>query len=240
MTRVFFSFRSPFSWMALHVVRQRPEVWSDLELIPYWDPDARTQAALEKRGAEFHYVQMSKAKHLYILHDTRRQAARLGLKMAWPIDEDPWWEMPHLAWLAARRQGRQDDLYDALVEARWQRGENICDPDVLANAATSAGLDPAAMSAAPNDDDLREEGTSCLEQAYHDDIFGIPYFRIGRHRYWGLDRVNDFLAMWREKHGAGLPTPDRTDPRRDTQPDVTSHLLFTGPAYDTDTAGGCG
>ncbi|MBU8860459.1 MULTISPECIES: DsbA family protein [unclassified Micromonospora] len=225
--RVHFSFRSPFSWLAITVLRRRvPDLDERVTFVPFWNPDAVTEAALRERGAELHYAPMSKAKHLYILHDTKRQAARVGVPMRWPIDDDPWWELPHLAWLCARRAGRARQFYEAACAARWERGEDICTVEAVERIAREAGLDPGPAARATDDPRIRAEAVDCLEQAYHDDIFGIPYFRIGRHRFWGLDRVDDFVAELE------YPTPVR-------RPAPAGAARRIG-AYDTDTAGGCG
>ncbi|OLT19109.1 disulfide bond formation protein DsbA [Actinomadura sp. CNU-125] len=196
--RLYFSFRSPYSWLTVDRLRRTaPDAFEAMDLFPYWDPDERTGAALAGLGGEFHYVQMSRAKHLYMLLDTKRLAERQGMRMAWPVDVDPWWEPPHLAWLYARRQGRATRFYDAIVEARWGRGEDICLPETVRAAAERAGLDPDRAAAAPDDPDIREEAANCLYQAYLDDVFGIPYFKWGRHRFWGFDRLDAFLDVWR-------------------------------------------
>jgi 2-hydroxychromene-2-carboxylate isomerase len=192
---LYFSFRSPYSWLALRKLRAAvPDLDAELDCCPYWDPDPQTSRSLQERGGEFHYQQMSRAKHLYMLLDTKRLAAAEDVPMAWPIDIDSWWELPHLAWLYARGAGRAWPLYDAVVDARWGRGDDICDPRVLARAAGSAGLDPQATLAAADDPAIRGEAVDCLYQAYRDDIFGIPYIKWGHHRFWGLDRVDTFLA----------------------------------------------
>src|SRR5437588_10711604 len=104
--RLFFSFRSPYSWMAVERLRRAlPDLFTRVELYPYWEPDPDTDRALREQGAELGYQQMVKAKHLYVLADTKRLATGLGLRMSWPVDIDPGWEVPHLAWLAARRAG---------------------------------------------------------------------------------------------------------------------------------------
>jgi 2-hydroxychromene-2-carboxylate isomerase len=228
-----FSFRSPFTWMAVTVLLRRvPDAMARLELLPYWDPDAQTRAALDARGALFHYAQMSKAKHLYILHDTKRQAQRLGLRMVWPVDDDPWWELPHLAWLAARRLGRGPELYHEVMAARWERGEDICAPEVIGRLAARVGIDARVLAGAPAVPEIRAEGVDCLVAAYEDDIFGVPYFRLGRHRYWGLDRVEDFIAELISTVD-GRPPPAAVSP----VPDALGERLS---ALDIDTAGGCG
>lgn len=195
--KLYFSLRSPYSWLALRRLRAVvPDPSAAMECLPYWDPDAKTGAGLAERGGEFHYIQMSRAKHLYMLMDTKRLAQREGVAMAWPVDIDSWWELPHLGWLRARREGREWPFYDALTEARWGRGEDICTPPVVAAAAIQAGLDPDRILAATDDQEIRQEGVDCLYQAYLDDIFGIPYFKFGRHRFWGLDRLDPFLETW--------------------------------------------
>jgi 2-hydroxychromene-2-carboxylate isomerase len=204
--RFYFSFRSPFSWMVSHVLERELPGWHDeLELLPYFEPDEQTWPVLDERGVEMHYSDMSKAKHLYILQDTKRLSARHGLSMTWPVDRDPWWVLPHHAWMAARRIGRGKDLYWALSEARWERGENICDADVVEKIADSIDLDGALITRAHEDPEIRAEGVDALEKAYMDDVFGIPFFKMGPHRFWGLDRVHDFLSAYeraREKEMA--------------------------------------
>lgn len=203
--RLYFSFRSPYSWLTIRRLREEvPYALTEIDFVPYWDPDERTSAGLASRGGEFHYVQMSRAKHLYMLMDTKRLAERDGITMAWPVDIDPWWELPHLGWLLARREGRAWEFYDAVVQARWGRGENICEPDVIRAAAERAGLDPERAVATPADQDIRDEADDCLYQAYLDDIFGIPYIKWGRHRFWGLDRLDAFLDVWR-------PAPEKLE-----------------------------
>ncbi|WP_280427793.1 2-hydroxychromene-2-carboxylate isomerase [Nocardia brasiliensis] len=201
--KFYFSFQSPYSWMATEVLRRRrPDVFDIVDMIPVFRVDETAEAALDDRGVEPLYVEMSKAKHLYILQDTKRLSAQLGLTMRWPIDRDPWWVLPHHAWLAARRTGDQHRLYWALIEARWGHGADICDPDTLRRIGDDVGLDGAALVAAPEDPQLRAEGIDAMEAAYFDDVFGMPYFKIGPHRFWGLDRVPDFLEAletWQEK-----------------------------------------
>src|ERR1700722_19692507 len=93
--RVYFSFRSPYTWMALHRLMDAvPDAHDVLEFIPFWEPDPDTEKALAERDAAFHYAEISKAKHLYILHDTKRLASKVGLKMGGDIGAHPRREEP--------------------------------------------------------------------------------------------------------------------------------------------------
>jgi 2-hydroxychromene-2-carboxylate isomerase len=229
--KLYFSFRSPYSWMAIERMRRsQPDLFAQVDLYPYWDPDPVTEQAVKDQGAEFCYQQMSKPKHLYVLGDTKRLAARLGLPMAWPVDVDPWWERPHLAWVAASRDGTGERCYDALIAARWNRGENICEAEVLSRVTSGAGLDGDRLAAAAEDPDIRAEGTRGLVQAYQDDVFGVPYGYVGRQRFWGFDRMDLFLS----EVVAANPAAVAADPLTG----VPARIPVG--AYDRDTAGGCG
>ncbi|MEU3465598.1 DsbA family protein [Streptomyces sp. NPDC006733] len=194
--RLYFSLRSPFSWMAVRQLEERlPNAQELIEYVPFSEPDEHSAKALAAQGGEFHYVAMSKAKHLYILNDTKRLAAKFGYDMKWPIDKgDEWWDLPHLAWFKARELGVHKEYYEAVMAARWERGENICDPGLLRRICDEAGLPGDTLVGAPEEAHIRELGTQALMQIYEDDIFGVPYFKVGRHRFWGRDRLEDFLV----------------------------------------------
>ncbi|OKK07795.1 hypothetical protein AMK26_01595 [Streptomyces sp. CB03234] len=240
--RLYFSLRSPYSWMAVDQLERRFPLATELiDYYPFWEPEQRLLQALRDRGAEVLYSPMSKAKHLYMLGDVKRTAARFGYPLAWPVDQlGQEWELPHLAWLAARRRGEELVLYRALVEARWHRGERIYDEDIFIRTADAAGLDGAALRAAEFDPDIRAEAVEVLEAAWEDDVFGFPYFRIGRERLWGLDRLDEFVTALETEFGK-VSNPEaalavETDPLDGLPTQLSSQI----GAYDWDTAGGCG
>jgi 2-hydroxychromene-2-carboxylate isomerase len=225
---LFFSFRSPYSWLAIERLRKaRPDMHRAINFIPIWNPDTEFTAALAAHKSGFHYAEMSSVKHRYVLTDVRRLARRDRLKITWPIDRNPHWELPNLAWLAARAQGADERLYTAMVTARWEGGSNICAPQTLRRLALEAGLDPDMPTKALRDADVRAEALHCLQRAWDEDIFGFPYFRIGPQRYWGIDRLPDFLAAWQQP--AQRPSPARD--LADVEP---------VPAFGEDASGGCG
>ena len=239
--RLYFSFRSPYTWFAAtRLLAVLPDAHERIEFIPYWDPDPITEAALGKRGAAFHYTQMSRAKHRYILQDTKRVAQRLGLQIAWPVDVNPCWEVPHLAWLRAQRLGFGASFFAAVMAARWERGDDICQQHVIRRLARSVGADEDALATAASDAGIRAAAVDCLVDAYEDDIFGVPYFRAGPHRFWGFDRLDAFLHVIAPSAGA-TATASRTD-SAETDPltGISQHVLDRAGGYDTDTAGGCG
>lgn len=230
--RLFFSFRSPFSWLAVkRLLAALPDADRCIEFIPYWEPDPWLSQKLAERGARIHYVAMSKAKHRYILQDTKRLAASLNLKIVWPVDVEPYWELSHLAWLKARRLGAALPFYVALTDLRWLHGANISDTAVIRAAAECARLDPDSLVAASDDEEIRHEGLDCLTEAYEDDIFGVPYLRYGHHRFWGFDRVDAFVSVFQNSGGSELIETVTQEPQ------ALADVSIVG---DFDTAGGCG
>jgi 2-hydroxychromene-2-carboxylate isomerase len=193
--RLYFSFRSPRSWLALRRLEERwPQAPEVVTYLPHWQPEPALREALTTAGSDVVTTGVSRAKHEYLLVDTERLVRAAGHTMVWPADVAVNWEVPHLAWLYARRQDRGAQFYRAVVRARWERGENVSDPRVLTAAAGEAGLDPAGVLGAVHDRGVRQEAVEVLGRAWDDDVFAVPYFIVGRHRFWGLGRLDGFLA----------------------------------------------
>jgi 2-hydroxychromene-2-carboxylate isomerase len=191
--KFYFSLRSPYSWLTLHdLLGDYPELADRLDWIPYWDPDEATLKELIVAGGEFGYTSMPKAKHLYILQDVRRLARARGLPMRWPLDREPHWEVPHLAYFAAADLGRGREFVMRASELRWEQGLDICDPAVIADIATTLGLPAQEMTGAVDDASMRERGVQALLSAYHDGVFGVPFFTRRYDKFWGVDRLAAF------------------------------------------------
>jgi 2-hydroxychromene-2-carboxylate isomerase len=203
--RFYFSFRSPYSWIGARKIEERyPRERLSLDYVPYWEPEKDTLAELEKGGAEFLYRPMSRARQMYILQDVKRIWTQLGYRAVWPVDgEEPCWELPHLAYLQARRSGRGQDFFWAVWRARWEEGRNVTLPATIASIGSALGLDPAALCDAHRDPSNRQQGIEALRRAWRDGVFGVPFFVLGHERFWGQDRVDEFLqAVHRRLDGA--------------------------------------
>ncbi|MFI0370692.1 2-hydroxychromene-2-carboxylate isomerase [Actinomadura sp. 1N219] len=196
--RFYFNLRSPYSWLAYRdLLDQYPDLAAGLEWAPFWEPDETSLKLLAEAGGEFPFTPMSKAKHLYILQDVRRLAADRGLAIAWPVDREPWWEVPHLGYLVARGHGRGPEFIAAAYRARWEEGRDICDPTTVAGIGADLGLDAAELTEAVDDPEVRAEGVRALMDVYKDGVFGVPYFVNGFERFWGVDRLAAFAASVR-------------------------------------------
>jgi 2-hydroxychromene-2-carboxylate isomerase len=124
------------------------------------------------------------------------------------VDRKPSWEVAHLAYLVARRHGAGPRFIADVYRARWEDGRDISDRNTIAAIGGELGLPPDELRGAVDDPSIREEGLAALLSIHTDDVFGVPYFLYRRERYWGLDRLPDFVTAVRESGPAGrTPTP---------------------------------
>jgi 2-hydroxychromene-2-carboxylate isomerase len=226
--RFYFSFRSPYSWLAYRdLMSEYPDVAERLAWLPFWEPDELSTRMLAEAGGSFAYVDMSRAKSRYILQDVRRLVTRRRLSLTWPVDRKPWWEVAHLAYLVARRHGAAPRFIARVYRARWEEGHDISDRNTIAAIGAEVGLPRDELHGAVDDPGVRQEGLAALLSIYTDDVFGVPYFMNGRERYWGVDRLADFVAAVRADRTTTPVGP----------PDATAR---PEPAADQGHAGGCG
>lgn len=200
--RWYFSFRSPYSWMAYRdLIGQYPDVAEQIEWLPFWEPDEPTLDHLERDNIRLPYVPMSKEKHLYILQDVRRLARARGLEMVWPVDPAPRWEVSHLAYVVAAELGAGREFIAAVYRARWEHGEDISLPDTMRRIGKDLDLDPELLAGAHADPEVRTKGLDALNSLYRDGVFGVPYFISGFEKFWGVDRLQLFAKAVRARTG---------------------------------------
>ncbi|MBH5335547.1 DsbA family protein [Streptomyces pactum] len=196
--RWYFSFSSPYSWLAhSDLVGRYSDVADVIDWLPFWEPDEPVQRRLARSGVQLPYVPMSDEKRRYVEQDVRRLARERGLEAVWPPETGRRWEVPHLAFLVAQEMGRGREFTDLVYRACWQRGEDVCDPRVIAVIGAELGLDGAALGAAPDDPAVRQRGLEALFSLHRDGVFGVPYFIDGAEKFWGVDRLAGFAGSVR-------------------------------------------
>ena len=173
--KVYFSFRSPYSWLALDTLKGLG-LRECFDYVPLWEPGDVVACALELEGAHLLYDQMSRSKHLYILQDVKRLVAARQEPMIWPIDHDPEWDLPHLAWLACRRLGTEWEFYDLVVDLRWTNGIDVCVEEYLRPAMDKCGLEGISLCDLRADPQVVSDAVAALKDTYENDVFGMPYF----------------------------------------------------------------
>lgn len=202
---VFFSFRSPYSYLAIGRYRALADEF-DLEL------SLRPVYPLAIRQPDF-FERNHPSWLRYVFTDVVRMAQYLGLPFA-PPRPDPIVqdiatrkiaaEQPHIFRLtrlgqAAARRGRGLAFADEVSRLIWSGAQGWNEGEHLTQAAARAGLDFAELEAevAAEQEALDAEiaaNQAALEAAGH---WGVPTLVFAGEPFFGQDRIE--LAVWRMK-----------------------------------------
>ncbi len=201
---LFFSFRSPYSYLAIGRYRAMAE---DYDL----DITLRTVWPIAIRDPDILFSGNPNAPR-YILMDSMRSAQQLGIPFRWPRPDpivqnlatrEISADQPHIYRLgrtgqAATRRGKgvafADEVsrivFSGLVDD-WHEGDH------LVNAASRAGLDFAELEAeALNDAEALDaeiaDNQTALDEAGH---WGVPTLVFEKEPFFGQDRIE--MARWR-------------------------------------------
>jgi 2-hydroxychromene-2-carboxylate isomerase len=206
---LFWSFRSPYSYIALHKVKR---------LIAEFDLDVRARPVypLAVRQPDF-FKRADPLFASYVRRDSARVAEHEGIHFRFPRPDPIVQDMKTLAvaaeqpyirrltrlGAAAQLLGRGFALIDEVGRLLWDGSvENWHEGDHLANAAKRAGFDLSALEAAiaadlaPYDTAI-EENQRDQRAAGH---WGVPTFVFSGEPFFGQDRID--LLLWRlRQHG---------------------------------------
>ena len=194
--RFYFSFRSPFAWLAfLQAPRALESLPVDLERIPLFPPPdyPNDPAAVP---AKLEYIAQ---------HDLPRLARAYGLEVAPLASMDIDWMRPHAMWIYADQHEAGDAFGQELFSARFSRSQDLADERVLAAAARAAGLDPEKALAAGQDPTYHAHVGKGIAKALEDGVFGVPFFTYQGERFWGHDRLGWLVRSICEDAGLELP-----------------------------------
>jgi 2-hydroxychromene-2-carboxylate isomerase len=194
--RFYFSFRSPYSWLAF----------------------ARVELAIERAGLSLEYIPIFPppdypndparfpTKAAYILHDMERLTRAYGLTFKMPEQLDCNWVRPHAGFLHALDRGCGPAFARLLFSARFSRGEMLGDDAVVARCAAEAGLEVAPLLAAQDDVKLQERVVlGMIRGVQEDGLFGVPLLVHRGERFWGNDRIEWLLRHVEQQRGIAVP-----------------------------------
>jgi 2-hydroxychromene-2-carboxylate isomerase len=85
------------------------------------------------------------------------------------------------------------DLAGALMRARWAEERDIADAETLAQCASTAGLDSAAIATRANAPEIAARYAAFTQEAIDRQVFGAPWYVVDGEPFWGQDRL-DFVA----------------------------------------------
>lgn len=173
----FFSFRSPYSYLAIDRARAIARAFG-VEL------KIRLVLPMVMRG-----MQLSRAKALYIAFDTGREARRLGIPFGRFTDPvGPGIERCMAAARVARSENRLPEFIAEAGHAVFAGGIDVATDKGLRRVAAKAALFWPAVAESLQQDDWRPEVEAARAEMTESGSWGVPTFRIGDWVTWGQDR----------------------------------------------------
>lgn len=171
---LWFSFRSPYSYLALERALELPV-----------DVRVRPVLPMVMRGLE-----VPLAKRLYIVKDSAREAARLGIpfgRICDPLGAGV--ERCLAVHRRAEAEGRGADLLVSAARGIWAEAIDVATDEGLRTVAERAGLAWGDVREALADEGWRADAEKEREALYAAGMWGVPSFRLGEHTTWGQDRI---------------------------------------------------
>jgi len=186
----FFSFRSPYSYLAGPRAFALPDRY-DVEVA------FRGVIPMAMRGQS-----VPRAKRLHTLRDVKREAVRLD--MPFGRIHDPIGDGALRCLLVAQHAidaGRERAFVLAASRAIWAEAVDVSRDDGLRPVCEAAGLDWAACTAALDDAAMRDRVDADTDALGALGQWGVPVLTFGSERFWGQDRIEDLETALRD---AGL------------------------------------
>ncbi len=201
---LFFSFRSPYSYLALPKTQKLVTDYdATVNLRPVYPLAVRVPGFFKRTNPQF---------ARYVVLDSSRVAERENIPFRFPRPDPIVQDMatldvaehqPYIHRLtrlgaAAQLEGRSLSFVDAISRVLWDgtvKGWN--EGDHLASAAAAAGFDLAAMDAAVTSDPDRYEQVIADNENAHaaSGHWGVPTFVFENEPFFGQDRIE--LLIWR-------------------------------------------
>lgn len=199
---VFWSFRSPYSYIATpDLIRLREDYEVEVRLRPVLPIAVRTKDTL--------FDASDKRRVLYIITDAYRRAEMLGMTIGFPspdpvvqdletftvAEDQPYIHRLVALGVEADRRGKGIDLAYHVSHLIWGGEPNWNEGDKLAEAVAKAGLDLADIEAAIATYDVSEvveANQAALEAAGH---WGVPTCVFNGEPFFGQDRID--TLRWR-------------------------------------------
>ncbi len=176
---LYFSFRSPYSYLALERAKQ---ICEDAAI----DLVIRPVLPMVLRG-----LPVPTIKKLYIVADTKREAEKLGIpfgKLCDPIKGGGVERCFSLVPYAAS-QGRLYDYVLSVSRGIWSEAANVRNDNDLQHLVTRAGLDWELAKNHLGSSDWQELASTNRDALFKLGMWGVPSFHVGSFSTWGQDRL---------------------------------------------------
>jgi 2-hydroxychromene-2-carboxylate isomerase len=179
LIEMWFSFRSPYSWLAMPRVRRLAAHYGARLELRYILP-------MVMRG-----LPVPPMKSRYIVLDAKREAERCALPFGSIVDPVGAGAERALAVLHhAVPLGLGAGFAELSLRAAWADGIALCEDDGLYDVARRAGLTDAQVSAALADEGWRPAAETNRAALFRAGLWGAPTCRVnGGPAHWGQDRL---------------------------------------------------
>lgn len=181
---LFFSFRSPYSYIALErIYRLSRHYRLDLQIRPV--------LPMVMRG-----LAVPKAKRMYIVLDAKREADIAGVpfgKISDPVGVGV--ERCMAIWPLAERQGKLNDFVFNAATAIWSQGVNVASDSGLKRVLEETQISWNDAQQALADESWREQADANRQEMMSAGNWGVPSFRYKGRMLWGQDRISALEKM---------------------------------------------
>lgn len=197
---VFWSFRSPYSYLALHGLERLARTMA-VDLV--WKP----VLPMVTRG-----LAVPRIKRLYIARDAHREAVRQGIPFGTLCDPlGPGVDHAMAIAKLAIERGRGFALLSSVARGVWAEAKDLTSYVDLRLLVERAGIDWTDARAAMADDSWKVWAGDHAAELNAAGLWGVPSFRVGELVAWGQDRL-DFLEDRLRRHLAALAAEPAAPP----------------------------
>jgi 2-hydroxychromene-2-carboxylate isomerase len=175
---MFYSFRSPYSYLALGRISAIADAFGLKLLI-------RPVLPMVMRG-----LQVPNAKLLYIANDAKREAARLDIqfhKFSDPVGAGA--ERCMAVFEYAKKEGREREFVQAAGNAIWNDAIDVSSDNGMRRVTEQVGMFWPDVVMAMKDESWRELAEGNRGDLTDAGIWGVPTFKLGEVILWGQDRA---------------------------------------------------
>jgi len=176
---VFVSFRSPYSYLSIpQLIELRDRHGVEVTVRPV--------LPMVMRG-----LPVPQAKRLYIAHDAKREADRLGIPFGHVCDPlgDGIGYCMAVFFGCALRKGLELEFPRSVMQGIWSEARDVAHLPDLLFLAERAGISEAEVRAAIEDSSWQELAKANRQDLTDIGLWGVPSIRIGSYSTWGQDRI---------------------------------------------------
>lgn len=184
----FFSFRSPYCWIAFRELPRRLAASVQIAHYPIFPPPDDDG---EQTSPPFETPQ----RISYYVEDMNRITRKYGLKYRHPDHMDCEWSLVHAAYLFADEIGCGQQFGEEAFSERFQRGANLGERATIEAIARKTVPVPEALVRAATSDRYRSKLAENLKKFRDCGGFGVPLMIYRNERFWGQDRIEDLVLM---------------------------------------------